>query len=749
MSRFTKSPDEPITSQKEDKFGREKFANSVAEALVKVPKQQSMTVGLYGSWGSGKTSIINMAIDYLTKKYTDKVVVIKFNPWIFSSTESLHLAFFSTLASRLDTKLYKGKHSIGELLRKYAKLTGPLSDTVGMFFPPASWPTRVASILSSFGKTEASSSEKVDIDETRHLINELLSKSGKRIVVVIDDIDRLDSDEIHQVFKLVKNVAHFQNISYLLAFDQVVVAKALSNRYPSNPKIGGNFIDKIVQLPLYVPTVDQSLLNKYLTEELDRIIAQNKLDASEEDISRFQSVYFVRDGQDLFDTPRKVVRFLNTVDFSIERLGDETSFTDTVLVDMLRNFFPELYMRTANNKELLLGQGHHGRREEEEKKLLNKTIFGNEDPTSIEVTIVKELFPTVEWAFGGAGYAGDFIRGWEKARRICTEKYFNRYFAYDIPVGDVADAKIQSLLNLLSLPKTTKAQAEKQFRSIVKDSDSTIVISKLRSQEESLSETVSEKLSQVLISVDKDLPRPKQALAGDMLSPYIQSAVLAVKLTRHTQHPYSLLESYIKEVPVNYAAEILRWARVNSEKSKDSGEDFVPLLSSNQVENLGRLVAERIKKYTKTHYIQVDFPDDVAHLMWIWKKWGEKSDIQKYFTRSFNSSNDRAIEFLMSYVSDAWSIETGIKTRSDFRREAYDEIAKLVDPGIFVKPLIQLFGKEVNEGDYESYRSNKNNDDKFRIAQQFLYMHRTVTSENKSSVNRKTDIIDGEVVDKA
>jgi hypothetical protein len=749
MSRFTKSPDEPITSQKEDKFGREKFANSVAEALVKVPKQQSMTVGLYGSWGSGKTSIINMAIDYLTKKYTDKVVVIKFNPWIFSSTESLHLAFFSTLASRLDTKLYKGKHSIGELLRKYAKLTGPLSDTVGMFFPPASWPTRVASILSSFGKTEASSSEKVDIDETRHLINELLSKSGKRIVVVIDDIDRLDSDEIHQVFKLVKNVAHFQNISYLLAFDQVVVAKALSNRYPSNPKIGGNFIDKIVQLPLYVPTVDQSLLNKYLTEELDRIIAQNKLDASEEDISRFQSVYFVRDGQDLFDTPRKVVRFLNTVDFSIERLGDETSFTDTVLVDMLRNFFPELYMRTANNKELLLGQGHHGRREEEEKKLLNKTIFGNEDPTSIEVTIVKELFPTVEWAFGGAGYAGDFIRGWEKARRICTEKYFNRYFAYDIPVGDVADAKIQSLLNLLSLPKTTKAQAEKQFRSIVKDSDSTIVISKLRSQEESLSETVSEKLSQVLISVAKDLPRPKQALAGDMLSPYIQSAVLAVKLTRHTQHPYSLLESYIKEVPVNYAAEILRWARVNSEKSKDSGEDFVPLLSSNQVENLGRLVAERIKKYTKTHYIQVDFPDDVAHLMWIWKKWGEKSDIQKYFTRSFNSSNDRAIEFLMSYVSDAWSIETGIKTRSDFRREAYDEIAKLVDPGIFVKPLIQLFGKEVNEGDYESYRSNKNNDDKFRIAQQFLYMHRTVTSENKSSVNRKTDIIDGEVVDKA
>jgi predicted KAP-like P-loop ATPase len=747
MSIFKKNPDEPIGSGKEDRFGRENFAISVAEALVKVPNSQSLTVGLYGTWGSGKTSVINMSVDYLAKKYANNVIVIKFNPWIFSSTESLHLAFFSTLASKLGSKLDHDKHDIAELLEKYGKLTGPISDTVGLFFPPATWPNKVTKILYSFTTmSNPGSSKKVDIDATREKVNELLAKSGKRIVVVIDDIDRLDSDEIHQIFKLVKNVAHFNNVSYLLAFDQVVVSKALSNRYPSNPRIGGNFIDKIVQLPLYVPEVDQSLLNRFLTDELDKIIVQNKLVISDEDMSRFQSVYFVRDAEELFDTPRKVVRYLNTVDFSFERLGNETSFTDTVLIDLLRNFSPDLYQLLARNKQILLGQAVHGQRGDGEQEFARKAIFGDKDPTTLEVTIIKELFPTLEWAFGGPGYAGDFTKGWEAERRICSEKYFNRYFAYDIPVGDIADAKIEKLIATLSVPKTTASQAEKLFNNITKQSDPGLLISKLRRQEEDFPETVSEKLSKLLVAVASDLPRPKQAIAGDMMSPYIQSAVLAVKLTRNTQEPYKLLEGFIKSCPVNYAAELLRWVRVNSERSKDSQEDFVALLTPEQVDSLGKLVADRIKAYTKSHYIQVDFPQDVAHLMWIWEKWGDKADIQKYFQRSFKANTSRAIEFLMSYVGDAYDMLKGTKTRSEFRREAYNEIAKLIDPEIFVAPLVKQFGEAVNKGGYSEARFEKDKSYEYQIAQQFLYIHRKVAEEETTKPTDKKDVLVGEIV---
>lgn len=739
MSVFKKSPDEPIATSKEDRFGRENFANAVAEALVTVPNHKSITVGLYGTWGSGKTSIINLATGHLAQKHGENVVVIKFNPWIFSSTESLHMAFFGVLASQLRNKLQKGERNIATALQKYGELTGSVGNVAGLFFPPAGI---IAKALPFFAK--AISAKEVDIEATRKQVDKLLVDSGKRVIVIIDDIDRLDSDEIHQIFKLVKNIAHFSNVSYLLSFDQVVVAEALAQRYPANPAVGGNFIDKIVQLPLYVPSVDQSLLNKYLTEELDKIILQSKLDITEDDMSRFQIAYFNRGAEDLFDTPRKVVRYLNTIDFSIERLGNETSFTDIALIDLLRNFYPELYKRLADNRDLILGQGVHGERDGQQQAITKKVLFGSSNPDSMEVVLTRELFPTLDWVFGGSGWGGDFTKSWEEEKRICSDKYFNRYFSYDIPIGDVADAKIDSLLLALDPSSITPAKAIKLFENMSKKSDLTLLISKLRHREEDLNPTVSENLAKVLVATGSSFPRPKQALAGDRLSAYVQSAVLAVRLTRNTGKPYDLLTAFLKEVSLDYAIQLFNWVRVNTEKEKGDGEDFKPLISADELETLGKSLAQRIKAYGRNHNLQAEFPHDVAYIMWIWEKWGEKADIKRYLERSFNNSPSHAIEFLMAYVGDAWEMGTGKKTRTEFRREAYDSIAAVVEPDIFVEPLIKLYGEQVNKGEYSEARFDKSKSYEFQVAQQFLFIHRKVKDESKSP--ERQDILEGEVV---
>lgn len=104
MAKFEKSADEPIETSKADKFGRMDFAKGLAEALVKIPNLESFTVGLYGAWGSGKTSVIKMTEEYLTNSHKDDVVVINFNPWLFTTVENLHVAFFGTLAHSLSKK---------------------------------------------------------------------------------------------------------------------------------------------------------------------------------------------------------------------------------------------------------------------------------------------------------------------------------------------------------------------------------------------------------------------------------------------------------------------------------------------------------------------------------------------------------------------------------------------------------------------------------------------------------------------
>jgi len=220
--------------------------------------------------------------------------------------------------------------------------------------------------------------------------------------------------------------------------------------------------------------------------------------------------------------------------------------------------------------------------------------------------------------------------------------------------------------------------------------------------------------------------------------------VLAVRLTRNTDKSYDLLKGFIKDAPLDYAVQLLNWIRVNTEKEASDGDEFVPLISIAELDTIGAALAQRIKSYGSSHYLQVDFPQDVAYMMWIWNKWGNPADIKSYFENSFKKSSERAIEFIMTYVPDAWEMETGKKTRSDFRREAYDSIAAIVEPDIFVAPLIKLYGKRVNEGEYSSSRFGSSETYEFQIAQQFLCIHRSVTDEKKSK--EQHEILEGEVV---
>ncbi len=743
MKTFKKSPDEPIARSNEDRFGRKDFSVSLAETLVKVPDSQSITVGLYGSWGSGKTSVINMAVEHIDQKYNEKTVVIKFNPWVFSNSESLHMAFFGTLASKLGARLRSNGEVVAEELKRYGEITGPVGDVVGTFFPPAGLIGKIlGSLLKRIGV--AHSDKVISVDSTRERVDKILAKSGQRVIVVIDDIDRLDSDEIHQVFKLVKNIAHFSNISYLLSFDREVVADALALRYPNNSDVGDNFIDKIVQLPLYVPNVDQELLNRYLTEELDKIIIGHKFDITDDDMSRFQSVYFSRDAEKLFNTPRRIVRYLNTVDFSIERLSNEASFTDVALVDMLRIFFPELYQRLAKSKEVVLRSGAYGDRDENAKTSTRRKIFGKDEPTGMEVSIVKELFPSVEWALGGSSYGGDFEANWEEAKRVCTDKYFNRYFSYGIPPGDIADSKIEDFLAAITNPKTSPAKASKIFQTLIKDADVAMIISKLRRREKKLPEQTSKTLAEVLVANGASLMRSRQSLLGDTMSPYVQSAILAVHLMKNVDNANETLTKFISNAPINYAAQLLQWVRVNSENDKDK-PDFVPLISEDQVHELGKILATRIKTYTKNHHVQTDYPNDVASLMWIWQKWGDSKDIQKYLEESFKKDPKLAIQFLQAYVGHGYEMTTGKPIRSDFRRESYDSIAAAVDPGLFVGPLTKEFGDEVNQAiEYPDGHFNTDKTFEYLVAEQFMYLYRHVEAEK---IKKDDGVIEGEVIE--
>jgi len=126
-------PDKPIELSKEDILGRGSFSKALAEAILLIKDKNNIVIGLYGEWGTGKTSVINMALEHVTemsvvKPSEEKPIVVRFNPWNFSDQNQLITQFFQHLSSMLKRKDFSEEaKEIGTKLDAYSKFFEPLT----------------------------------------------------------------------------------------------------------------------------------------------------------------------------------------------------------------------------------------------------------------------------------------------------------------------------------------------------------------------------------------------------------------------------------------------------------------------------------------------------------------------------------------------------------------------------------------------------------------------------------------------
>src|SRR5690606_33695923 len=103
----------------------------------------------------------------------------------------------------------------------------------------------------------------VDIETLKERIGAILKENKSKVVIFIDDIDRLDKVEIHSIFRLVKLTADFLNTTYILSFDEEMVSAAIGERFGAgNQKSGQNFLEKIIQVPLKIPVAQPEALKQ-------------------------------------------------------------------------------------------------------------------------------------------------------------------------------------------------------------------------------------------------------------------------------------------------------------------------------------------------------------------------------------------------------------------------------------------------------------------------------------------------------
>jgi len=124
-------PDEPIRSSAEDRLNRVGFATELARAVARFERPESLVIGIYGAWGTGKTSLLNLIEEKLQEESTDPPVVFRFDPWGFSDQDQLTGRFFSELAAfaRLHLSL-PSLADVSETIEEYGELLSPVAHMI-------------------------------------------------------------------------------------------------------------------------------------------------------------------------------------------------------------------------------------------------------------------------------------------------------------------------------------------------------------------------------------------------------------------------------------------------------------------------------------------------------------------------------------------------------------------------------------------------------------------------------------------
>lgn len=421
--------DDAITNAAQDRLDRGPFAVRAAELIRTIgDASPSSVAGLIAPWGSGKTSVLALINERLVGD--DRWTVVDFNPWELSDVASLVREFLTTLMSAMGDN-----RAARDAVSKYARKLAPFAGLIPMVGDAASKAIEATGGL-LLGDTSLAAA--------RADLTKALAKANTRILVMIDDVDRLQADELTTVLKLVRLVGRLPSISYVLAYDESTLLDVLAGT-----EVGGAsrrralaYLDKIVQLRLDLPPVSTYRIRAMVNEGIDSITRAAGITLTETDTSRLSSVYFDSLEPSLAE-PRQIKRFFGQVAAVYELVADEVDFVDFFLVTFLRVFYPSVQREVLAAKAHLTGTKLEVKRTTAEERIAQwqKSLADRHGLDEVEVERVMQILGTLFARLDRYGSGASSVRS------VGSAEYFDRYMYLAIAPDDYPDAKVRAAID--------------------------------------------------------------------------------------------------------------------------------------------------------------------------------------------------------------------------------------------------------------------------------------------------------------
>ena len=477
--------DEPITNARGDQLNFSQLSNALANAIYAHPTSSSLVLGLDGPWGSGKSSIINLLqgeIETRDQQQTGPGVgltVVSFSPWLITNRTAMISALFGLLGRALNNAAGKAypvcnprnwpKRFKIELLRmdlhKFGRNVAIVSNAVTLLDPSLASAALASGSNAIRHLTEPAKSK---LQKRKQALNRRLkqfadSHSRFKILVLIDDLDRLDPHDAIEVLRLVKAVADFPGVMYLLAYDRNTLADAIErNRQVSD---GYSYMEKILQFSFKVPPLEPFRLRQWLRHEIEELFPKEVKYETE----RAPAVLDVWAGR-LLKTPRDVKRILFAVHVIWNDLKSRVDLLDLIWLQMVKekagSSKADLYSWITRYLQSLdaiaIGGMISGQREESDalSRILNglgwQTRTGSNDGSSMDLHNLDKILAGVTQSYlipssettkaWTHQVSSDELQEFRAQKRLSSPWHWRLYFAMEPPSHAVTDEEWSALL---------------------------------------------------------------------------------------------------------------------------------------------------------------------------------------------------------------------------------------------------------------------------------------------------------------
>lgn len=493
--------DKPINCPEGDILNRIEFSENLAQTIIEWDQTDSIVLAINAKWGYGKTSLLNLVKHYVnirTKEPSSllskllrifnrrdievvdkRIVTVDYYPWGFDDQDRIHSALFKDISKAINKHGFF-LHKVAAKISKYScalrnKLYLPIdifakgvllvSILIGRYIFKGSsniyfWLAFcLFAILFLISLVSIISSSRSPLTIKKKLSDVILRKK-LRLIVFIDDIDRLSRDEVLSLLKIIRVNADFPNCIYVLALDYEVVSNIIGSQEFGIS--GYDYLNKIIQINLSLPAHDPELIKQYIIKDLANFCDLNGITSVNKQLEvGTQHWYYIQEAGiwSMISSLREAKRYLNAVKYLLRLLWNkgtlEVNALDLFSIEAIRLYDPHSYEYVKSNEELFCNTQRF--LEDKEKAVKRHAEIYNIWITSIMANkstlvlgMLHVLFPQLKnYNSSIFGYIDSDERDSVRNLRINTKEHFAKYFSFSFEkTGDcVSQLDIDTLIS--------------------------------------------------------------------------------------------------------------------------------------------------------------------------------------------------------------------------------------------------------------------------------------------------------------